>query len=60
MSTPEFDKAEALREYIRLKIEMLEEEFFIKLTLEEKLFFHTLSDEFAVDAYARDIFLKKL
>lgn len=49
-----------LLNYIKEKIRMLENDFYITLTAEEKAHFHNLESDYAVDRYARDILLKKL
>ena len=46
--------------YINDKIRMLENDFWIRLTKEEKAHFHSLRTEAAVDQYAHDIIMNKL
>lgn len=46
--------------YINDKIRMLENDFWIRLTKEEKAHFRSLKTECAVDQYAHDIIMKKL
>lgn len=49
-----------LTRYIRNKIWMLENEFYLKLTNMEKYHFHELETEDAVDRYAHRLLVDKL
>lgn len=53
-------KAIPLQQYITEKIMMLEDDFYFKLTDEEKEYFYALHTEFEVDQYAHDFFLRNL
>lgn len=46
--------------YVEQKINMLVNDFYIRLTDEEKRHFYTLTSEYAIDQYAHDLIMKKL
>lgn len=50
----------SIKYYIKEKIRMIEEEFRIELTEDEKEHFYWLETERDVDQYAHDIFVRKL
>lgn len=49
-----------LENYIEEKICMLEEEFYLKLTDDEKYHFYRIKTEEAVDTYAQKLIMEKL
>ena len=55
-----FERQMTIEEYIEYKIKMLEDEFKITLTPDEKQHFHCLKTEREVDKFAWNIIDKKL
>ena len=53
-------KDSTLKGYIKEKIRIIEKEFHIPLTLDEKMHMQNLTSETDVDQYAHDIFMRKL
>lgn len=56
----EYDKEVPLPKYIQAKIDMLEDEFLLKLSFREIEWFRTLKTEAEVDQYARKLISEKL
>lgn len=55
-----FEKGMPLKNYITNKIDMIQNEFCIPLTIEQRNHFCTLKTEFQVDQYAHDLIMKGL
>ena len=55
-----YERKMTIKQYIRYKIHMLEDEFKIELTPDEKDYFHCLKTEREVDKFAWNIIDKKL
>ena len=60
MSNDDFEKNVDLKTYIEHKIDMLEDEFFIHLSLYECQRFRSLTNETQVDNYAHSILVNRL
>ena len=60
MSNDNFEKDVDLKDYIENKIDMLEDEFFIHLSLHECQRFRSLTNETQVDNYAHSILVNRL
>lgn len=60
MSNDDFEKNVDLKTYIENKIDMLEDEFFIHLSLHEYQHFRSLTNETQVDNYAHSILVNRL
>ena len=60
MSNDDFEKNVDLKTYIENKIDMLEDEFFIHLSLYERQRFRSLTSETQVDNYAHSILVNRL
>ena len=55
-----FRKEMPIQQYISEKIDMLKNEFYVRLTDEEELHMNSLKYEYEVDAYARKLLVNKL
>jgi hypothetical protein len=55
-----FERDKTLREYIYEKIDMLENEFYLKLTEDEEMHMCSLKTESEVDRYAHQLLKDKL
>lgn len=60
MSEKIYHTEKDLKKYIQNKLEMLEYEFFLKLTPLERYHFHELKTHLAVDQYAHTLLRDKL